>query len=1010
MENFKRLEIISKERSPIKLLAQMAKEHLGLEIEWIEPVKLYWVVGKEFSESVQNNLEEVFCDEVLENVVDTDPSIYQNIHFDFAVEVSYLPGVTDNSARAALDAFSLFPALNSSFKVASGKIYLLKGNLSNQEVETLCTELLSNPLLEKSEVYSKEKFLQNKRFKNYQFPEVKLGTKKVQVYDLNVSDEELEALSLRNTWALSLDEMKHIQSYYKKNEVQEQRKRKGLPVEPTDVEMEILAQSWSEHCKHKIFASNINYSQEKIQGFKSIEKKRVEGLFKSFIKRATSDVQEKRQLDWLISVFSDNAGIVRFDSNIDVCVKVETHNSPSALDPYGGALTGILGVNRDILGCGQGARPIANTDVFCFADGDLTRRVSKPLPRKLLHPSRVFKGVHKGVEDGGNKSGIPTVNGAIHFDDDYAGKPLVYCGTVGVLPQKLNSGADTFGKRQKAGDVIVVIGGSVGMDGIHGATFSSMELTEGAPATVVQIGDPITQKRVSDFLMEARDKELFTSLTDNGAGGISSSIGEMAELSHGARIDLSKNPLKYPGLAPFEIMISESQERMSLSVDKNKLDEFLSLCKRRGVQAAVLGEFTDTGFLDVYYKDELVASLDLAFLHDSLIPMELKAHWNGPQERSFWHEEKEVKSFNDSAQFIRESFLEILSRPNIKSKEKWVRQYDHEVQASTIIKPFMGKSSHGPNNAGVVWMAPHGGEGKRALAISCGMCPQISHIDTYVMTQYAIDEAVRNFIANGGNVEKAALVDNFCWPDPIESSKNPDGAHKLAQLVRSCEALYDTALVYGMPFVSGKDSMKNDFHGKDENSQQIKISIPPTLLITAIADIDDCEKITTSDFKEEGELIFVIGSCNYQKINASEFSRLYFKEEQEVEEVHLEKNYSLYQKINELQRKKILRSVHDISDGGVATALFESCLGNNLGAEIKINEGLNPFALLFNESSGRFLVSLKREDCDTFLQIIEGHQYLELGRIVNDSSIKINLPQSQLSLSLENLEKAWRSE
>jgi phosphoribosylformylglycinamidine synthase II len=1000
--SFKRYEIISRESNSIPYLLEMANKHHGLKIQNIEAVKLYWVIGEKFPEVIN----EVFCDEVSEIIGDESNQIASK-DFDYAIEVSFHPGVTDNSSRAALDAFHLFKELTEGYEIASGTLYLVKTNENRDNLNQLAEKVLSNPLLQKSTILNKEDFLNSKRFSDYHFPKVQLTEAKVKTYSLNVSDNELERMSTENTWALSLDEMKHIQTYYSQETLKKERESIGLPVEPTDVEMEILAQSWSEHCKHKIFASNIEYSEES-HNSKKIEDKKVNSLFKSYIKKATSDVEKEFKKDWLVSVFSDNAGIVRFDKKQDVCVKVETHNSPSALDPYGGALTGILGVNRDILGCGQGSRPIANTDVFCFADGGLENRVSKKLPKKLLNPQRVLKGVHKGVEDGGNKSGIPTVNGAIVFDDDYAGKPLVYCGTVGVLPQKMKSGQNTFEKRQKPGDHIVVIGGSVGMDGIHGATFSSMELTEGAPATVVQIGDPITQKRVSDFLMEARDKELFTSLTDNGAGGISSSIGEMAIECNGAKIDLEKVPLKYPGLTPFEIMISESQERMSLSVASEKMDEFLKLCDLRGVQACVLGEFTDTGYLDVRYGQQKVAHLSLNFLHESLIPMELKAVWKGPQERNFWHKEKTSRIADESSEGVVSSLKAILSRPNIKSKEKWVRQYDHEVQSSTIVKPFMGERELGPTDAGVIWMAPHGGEEKRALAISCGISSQLSHYDTYVMTQYAIDEAVRNFVSVGGDVDKAALVDNFCWPDPIKSTRNPDGEHKLAQLVRSCEALYDMAMDYGMPFVSGKDSMKNDFYGMDENEEFLKISVPPTLLITAISDIEDCETIVTSDFKKAGDHIYVLGNCDYSHLNFSEYTRTYYHENFKPEMVDSKKNFELYRRINKAQKQKLFESIHDVSEGGNITALIESSFGSGVGAQVNVDKSFNPYAFLYNESCGRFIVSVSNENKEKFEQMF--YDALLIGETTSGSEIEINILDSQIKCSIDELQVAWRGE
>ena len=495
--------------------------------------------------------------------------------------------------------------------------------------------------------------------------EERIGTEGI---DLDCPDEALIRISQERVLALSLEEMRILRDYLKNGAVLARRKEVGLGARMTDAELECLAQTWSEHCKHKIFNARIVYDDG--EGRLS----EIDSLFSTCIKRSTREIRERMGADdWCLSVFSDNAGIIRFNDDWNLVFKVETHNSPSALDPYGGALTGIVGVNRDPFGCGKGAKLIFNTDVFCFAPPDY----DKPLPKRILHPRRIYEGVREGVEHGGNKSGIPTVNGCLVFDERYLGKPLVYCGTGGIMPARLN-GEPTHTKEIRPGDLVVMTGGRIGKDGIHGATFSSEELHEGSPVTAVQIGDPITQKKMTDFLLVARDRGLYRAITDNGAGGLSSSVGETARLSGGCEIDLKKAPLKYPGLNPWEILISESQERMTLAVAPETIGEFLDLARKMDVEATVLGLYTDTGWFHIRYGEETVVYLDMDFLHDGLPQMSLRAAWTPPS-----HAEPDFPEPVDMG----EALKAMLGRLNICSKESVVRQYDHEVQGGASSSP-----------------------------------------------------------------------------------------------------------------------------------------------------------------------------------------------------------------------------------------------------------------------------------------------------------------------------------
>lgn len=931
---------------------------------------------------------EVFLDSVLETLVtskDADKIKVsewlkkRGFKKPMLIDIGFRPGVTDNSAHAALEALKLIPALsNIEMKVSSGSMVFIEGaGLDETILSKMAYEKLANNLLHKVTVVSPEM-----RMKDIVFPSVDIKAAPSQDINLKVSAEELQKMNQDNCWALSEAELSHIKNHYE-----------DIKRNPTDVEMEIIAQSWSEHCKHKIFSSEITYSETKNlpAGVKSLGDLKINGIFKSYIRGATKRIQEERKIPWLISIFHDNAGIVRFDDKVDVCIKVETHNSPSALDPYGGALTGILGVNRDILGVGLGAKPIANTNVFCLAENDYFKENKIDLPLLLKNPDRIKEGVHLGVQDGGNKSGIPTVNGAFIFDRDYVGKPLVYCGTIGVMPQRENDN-NTCDKGQRPGDLIVMAGGRIGKDGIHGATFSSMELVDGVPSSVVQIGDPITQKRLGDFLIEARKRGLFNSVTDNGAGGLSSSIGEMAQKTNGAIVDLEKALVKYPGLSPYELMVSESQERMTFSVTKEKIQSFLELAKARSVEASVIGEFTESGFLNVRYEGTVVANLSMHFLHESLIPMKLNASFNMQTASSHWIEKK-IPKFKIPQKNYAEVLFSLLRSPNVRSHEHLVRRYDHEVKAATIVKPYTGSPEVGfsaPTDAGVIWMKPHGGGEDNALAISCGANPKISQYDSYAMAEYAVDEAVRNAVCVGANPDEMVLVDNYCWPDPIPSAKNPDAELKLSHLVRSSKALYDVSVDYGMPFVSGKDSMKNDFIGKRKDGSTVKISVPPTLLITAMGRVPSLKCVTTSEVKAAGSELYLIGDDLTEYHSAFEVEGQFdYKIEYPLPSLNPKSQLEVYRKLHGCMKEKLILSSHDISDGGLLVSLVEKIMGTSFGCELDLknipDEKL--FGFFFNEGPGRLIVSVSPENAEKFKALMSGSTMRRLGVVTNDGMI-----------------------
>ena len=939
-------------------------------------------------------------------------SVLESLHFErpyfvkkpsHVVAITFRPGVTDNTAQTAQEALTICRLQG---RVASGTLFFIFGK-TDKTVEELAFARWGNPLVHLIQITSWEEF-SSSFFSNPKLPHISKESKAVvEEIPLDLSDEELLNLSKSRHLALSVLEMKHIGRYFR---VQKRW--------PTDVELEIIAQTWSEHCKHKIFNGQVDYREDSLpRGCLPLGNKKINSLFKTFIKGAT----EKLDIPWTVSLFHDNAGIVRFDSQIDLAIKVETHNGPSALDPYGGALTGILGVNRDILGCGMGAKPIANMDVFCLAPPSWPSKEEEyRAPMGVPLPYDVLVGVHKGVEDGGNKSGIPTVGGGFYFDGDYAGRPLVFCGTVGVLPRKLPDGREASCKYARVGDRIVMIGGAIGADGIHGATSSSLQLDESTPVSMVQIGNPLVQKRMADFLLIARDKGLYSSITDNGAGGLSSSVGEMATATGGASLDLSLCPVKYPGLKPYELMISESQERMTLAVPPEKINDFLSLAEKMDVSATDLGHFDDSGYLIVTYKEKIVARLSLNFLHESLPPLQLKAVWDGPRKRPYWGYTRRQKNFEkekEKSDFYQTTLLSLLSSYNIKSKENWLHRYDHQVQGATCQGPYAGLGSRkhigkgkGPGDGALVWLYPHGGEKKNIIALGCGMAPLISVFDPYLMAQFAVDEAIRNVVASGGDPETCCLLDNFSWPDPVESRDNPEGTYKMGQLVRACQGLHDICLAYKTPLVSGKDSMKNNFKGKNRRGDPISMSILPTLLVTAMAK-GTLPFTCTTPFKREGSSVYLLGQ-NSHGLEASEFSTLFDLKNQPLPSLDISLNKKLYTHLHKAIKHHLISSCHDLSEGGLMVALTESIIGGSYGAVIDLNLDEDPIGtseFLFGEAPGRFIVSVYPESIDLFEKHFKEFPCTYLGQVKGSELIVNNRSRSLINVNILDLENAWRS-
>ncbi len=886
---------------------------------------------------------------------------------DWIVEVGFRPGVTDNEGRTARDTAALVLGIaRESLAVYTSVQYRLWGALGRGDVERIARGLLANELIQRFSLKSREEWAAAPGFEARAARVTGASSDAVDIVPLSQLDvPAMLKLSQENTWALSEEELIVIRDWFAKEDVRRARAARGLPADPTDAEMEVLAQTWSEHCKHKIFAARIEYEDSDNARLEVIN-----SLYKTYIQGSTAALRaEMGENDYCRSVFKDNAGVLAFNDSHDVCIKVETHNSPSALDPYGGALTGIVGVNRDPMGTGMGAELICNTDVFCFAspfhDG--------PLPPRLLHPRRVMEGVRHGVEDGGNKSGIPTVNGSLVFDERFLGKPLVYCGTVGLLPRTLH-GRPGYEKKARNGDAVVMVGGRIGKDGIHGATFSSEELHEGSPATAVQIGDPITQRKMYDFLMRARDAGLYNAITDNGAGGLSSSVGEMAEDTGGCQIDLARAPLKYDGLKPWEILLSEAQERMTLAVPQDKLRELLELAAHMDVEATTLGTFTDSGCFFVTYGSKPVVCLDMDFMHDGVPQLRLKAVWKSPCLVDA-HVRYDVPDGQQGA-----LLKSMLGRLNICSKEYLIRQYDHEVQAGSVVKPLVGVRRDGPADAAVLRPVL---ESEQGLVVSHGICPKFSDYDTYHMMANAIDEAVRNAVAVGADPSRLAGVDNFCWCDPVQSEKTPDGHYKLAQLVRACQALDAVCRAYRTPCVSGKDSMKNDYTGGGR-----KISIPPTVLFTVLGIIPDVNLAVTSDFKQAGDVIYLLGLTR-REMGGSELASELGLPGASVPVVDTTEASCRYKALHEAIKARLVTACHDLSDGGLAVALAEMAIGGRLGADVNLAtvpgiDALTPTECLYSESASRLLVTVPASQAMAFESTISKYSSPSLCAAIGD--------------------------
>ncbi|MFZ5651154.1 MAG: phosphoribosylformylglycinamidine synthase subunit PurL [Bacillota bacterium] len=764
-----------------------------------------------------------------------------------------------------------------------------------------------------------------------------------------MSEEDLMELS-KDKLFLNIEEMLAIKAYFT-----------GIGRDPTDCEVETLAQTWSEHCGHKTFKADLV----------------VDGITKTPLLKRLQEATRRANHPLVLSAFVDNSGVMEFFDGWAVCGKVETHNSPSAIEPYGGAMTGSGGVFRDVMGTGLGARVIVSTDMFCFAPPWLD---SGEVPPGCLHPKYLLRRVVAGVRDYGNRMGIPTNNGSVHFHNDFRAKPSVIVGAYGILPVE-----GCLKGSPGPGDLAVVIGGRTGRDGIHGATFSSGEMTHrtvDVNSSAVQIGNAIEEKRMSDALLQAGREGLIRAVTDCGAGGFGSALGEMGSET-GVLVWLERAPLKYPGLSPWEIWLSESQERMALAVKPENWDRLAGICRNYNVEAVVIGTFTGDKRLKVTYQGETVCDLDMDFLHNGLPRRVLNACWKAPQPLE--------TDPGPPGDWVKD-YCRVMSHPDVCSKEPIVRMYDHGVQGSSILPPFSGVDGGAPNDAVVV--APLYGK-QYGLVVSHGLNPVLNNINPYYGSLWAAAEAVSNAVAAGADPGDLCLIDNFIWPYPDTES--------LGALDMAVDACVDFVKYTGMPFISGKDSLSSTYR----NADGTLVKIPPVLCISAFGRIKDITGTVSTDFKREGSYIVLVGKRTLSEMAGSVYCRLSGIEGSNLPRVDLEALASVFKSIHGAMDKGIILSCHDISEGGLAAALAEMCFGGDMGCSIEIGGTEKPQHFMFNETPGNFVVEV--EDPAQLEDAFKGVPWAVIGRTTGSRTISLKAGGGALfSVETDILKSAWQ--
>ncbi|MEM9890855.1 MAG: phosphoribosylformylglycinamidine synthase subunit PurL [Actinomycetota bacterium] len=853
------------------------------------------------------------------------------------VEVGLRPGVTDREGAELVRAAA---ELDLPVEVAGvGRRYLIASGdddeaMAADDLERLAAQVLHNDVV--------ERWAEGLLSPAFTDPSAKGGGIDT-IAITGLDDDGLVEIGATRRLGMSLIELRAVQEHYRE-----------IGAEPTDGELETIAQTWSEHCSHKTF-----------RGLLTTPEGQVDGLLKQYLRAATDAIDAP----WVRSAFVDNAGIVAFDDTFDMAVKAETHNHPSALEPFGGSNTGVGGVVRDILGVS--AKPVAITDILCFGPEGLA---ADDVPDGVLHPRRIRSGVIAGVGDYGNKIGVPTVAGAIIHDETYTTTPLVFAGCVGILPK------GSHRTEPQAGDAIVVLGGAVGRDGVGGATFSSQSMgveTAEVAGSSVQIGDPIVEKGLIDVVCAARDAELYTAITDCGAGGLSSAVGEMAE-HVGARVDLDLVPRKYPGLSPWEVWLSEAQERMVLAVPEP--EAVLELARRWSVDAAVIGHFTGDGRLSVVDGSESLVDLDLGFLHDGRPRLELDA---APLATD--RPDRSQVEIDPYAMVLR-----LLAHPSIRSNESVVRTYDHEVLGGTMTRPYGGVEGDGPADGAV--LIPPGTSGDRGMVIGIGANVVIGRYDTEAMAWAAVDEAVRNAVASGADPKQLSLLDNFSWGNPTD----PD---TLARLIAATKGCHDAAIAYGAPFVSGKDSLYNEFVNPDGTRDPVT----PTLIITALGIVDALDRVPVTGVVEAGDDVWLVGPAA-GALGGSHLDDVLGADLGGAVPAPDPASGERHEQIHAAIGAGLARSVHDLAEGGLAVAAAEWALGGRLGLNLVPPDGSADFSTeeLFGEGPARYLVEVAPADAEAFAALAPSAR--RLGTVSATGNVRIG---GTLSVGLDRIHHAF---
>ena len=972
------------------ILCKKANDYFGLGLESVRAVSILTIDVELSADQLERIRREIFTNPV------TQISSYNPlaIDFDSVLWVGYRPGVRDNAGSTAAEAVEdlLRIRLKPHEAIYTSKRYCLKGgNLSLEDAQRMARELLANDIIQQWRVFSREDWEPDTGI-GIIIPKVRLDHKPTVAVIPIDSDETLTRVSRERALALNPNDIPTIRAYFLREEVLAQRRAFGLEA-PTDVELEYISQARSDHCNHNTFKGLFRY-RDLATGKTQV----VDDLFATCIEAPTLAIQ--RQKPWVISVLWDNAGIGRFNNDYYYVITGETHNSPSNMEAYGGAITGIVGVYRDPMGTGKGSKLTMGMYGYCVGHRDYQGEL-KP----HLHPKRLLDGVIEGVRDGGNKSGIPTPYGQVCFHDGYLGKCLVFVTAIGLMPSQVQE-APSEEKKTSPGNLIIMCGGRVGKDGIHGVTAASESFSSHTPAGHVQIGDPYTQKKMHDFLLEARDRGLIAFITDNGGGGLSSSIGESAQFSNGCIVELEKVPLKYEGLDQWEIWISESQERMTVAIEPEHWEQFEALSKKHAVESTVIGRYTDSGKLHVTYDGLTCAYVDIELLTSQFPQWTFEAEWTPAEMRGIF--EPVLGEPDDAAALL----LDLLARPNICSKEWIVRQYDHEVQGTSVIKPLVGKYRDVISDAVVIRPVLESLEG---LAAAQALLPAYSKIDTYQMVACTIDEAVRRVVAVGGDPERIGGVDNFCWPTiQYDAIDNPDGKYKAAQLVRANWALRDICTAYGIPLLSGKDSMYVDGHLKGRYGETHKVSAPPTMQFSCTSVISDITRCVTMDCKFAGDLVYVLGETE-NELGASEYYEHFGHVGLRVPVLRPESSMKLYRALSRAIQEALVASCRGIYRGGLGVHAALVAMGGDLGINIDLSrvpraQAEQDHVILYSETPGRFIVTIDAKDRSSFESIMDGFPHACVGTVSNGADFVINGLGGKviIRVPVPELKAAWK--